>query len=139
MVGLWSVCRAPKKAPLFAPPGDLNCDCTEAEMNTLFNLPQPAHRSSDPKTSRRSAHDAKRFQRGHARLILEAMYDAARPMTAKAIGARCKPTLNNVQVCRRLSELGEAGLVAVWSEEGAERQHVLTEAGLEVAGGVDGR
>ena len=63
-------------------------------------------RASDPQSSHAAAAKAKAsgLVRGHEALILTTLLAADGPMNAHQIGACCG--LTNVQVCRRLGELG---------------------------------
>ena len=75
-------------------------------------LTQPRARRSDMTNSHLAANKARRFQRGHAKKILEAL-DAARPggLTCEEIAAAIG--LDYHAVSRRMSELRTAGLAAM--------------------------
>lgn len=73
-----------------------------------------SHRRRDPSTSVEASEAAQAFVRCHQSAILAAL-GLWGPAGKTALSGRCG--LNDVAVCRRLSELHQAGLVAVDGHE----------------------
>lgn len=77
-----------------------------AQMTIEF---EPMARRSDPATSKAAAADAKEIAARHQRIILSCL-EAHGPAGKDRIGALT--SLTGVAVCRRLSEMHKAGLIA---------------------------
>lgn len=82
----------------------------------LYQLPLPLtgqapqnFRSSDPCTSIAAGEAANRFKGQQHVDILRVLRSAIKPMAAEEIGDELG--LDHVQICRRLSELRDAGLI----------------------------
>lgn len=75
-----------------------------------FGMAPPAARRRDPATSHLAAEQAKELRQRHHGLILAALREHG-ALGKDGIGART--SLTGVQVCRRLDELHEMGLIAL--------------------------
>lgn len=67
------------------------------------------YRSNDPETSRMAARDSESFVTGQRKEIYEELKASEVPLAAEQIGDVLGFT--HVQVCRRISELVDAGLI----------------------------
>lgn len=79
---------------------------TQGDLIDLMQAPRA--RRSDPRTSHLAAEGAKKFQRGHAKIILDALR-ASGPMLPEQIATQTGIAYH--AVCRRLKEIEQAGLV----------------------------
>lgn len=70
---------------------------------------EPAARRTDPATSKAAAAEARELQARHQRLILDALKQYG-PLGKDGVAART--SITGVAVCRRLTELQRAGLIA---------------------------
>lgn len=81
----------------------------EPDLFDLTGQSPQRYRTSDPETSRMAATETEPFVGGHQEDILKQLRASKVPLAAEQIGDALG--LSHVQVCRRISELIDAGLI----------------------------